>query len=959
MTEPRTERDLVDQLFDALCDLPAEEREAELERACDDPAVRTLVRRLLAYYDAPPSELAEPRLSAADVQEASAPRHIGPYEILEVLGSGAMGVVYRARQSSPSREVAVKVLRSVVQSESAAQRFAREAELLGRFRHPGIATIYESGVADVQGSRMAYIAMELIAGRPLTACASEGESSIAERVRLLAECADAVHHAHLRGVIHRDLKPSNVLLDEEGRVRVIDFGVARTLDPEGAASQQTRAGQVVGTLAYMSPEQVRGELDAVDARADVYALGALSYELLSGAVPFELEDTTLADAADTIALVDPKPLGARAPECAGDLEWIVARALAKEPERRYQSADALAADLRRWLAHEPVEARPPSWVYLAQRFARRHRAFVAAASVGGLALLIGASVATYLAIANGRLATRASEAQERAELESQRSEERALEAERLRALAEERAAEIVRRSDPDLLARAVREADELWPAVPRMIPAMDAWLRESGEPLAQSLEVHRATLLEWRELAEPYTEERAAQDRAADPRSAELERLRTEREQARGLLRGEHGLVPLSDEDSVAVSAEALESFEQSIAQLEEALAQQLSWQFADAELQSAHDNLQRLVGDLEQFVNGERGALHMVRRRREIARELAVRTLEEPVAVAAWEAATRAIAASPHYGGLELAPQVGLLPLGADARSGLWEFWHVSSGEQPRPASDAQATSPWELDEAQGIVLVLIPGGRATVGAQAQNPAAPHYDPLAQPLEGPVVELETPPYFLSKYELTIQQWMRVSPDLPNGYPFSFRWYGEPPAPAPHHINTRWNPVERMSWLDATRVLRQLDLRLPSAIEWEIGARGGTSTPWWSGAEPSSLASIDGGLPAENLADALTRARGGPDFFHYESWEDEWLVHAPVGSFPPNPYGLHDVLGNVYEFCADRNLPGAGQDVVLVRGGAYGRNAAGSRVTNRNYMFETEGAELIGIRPARSVDLGD
>jgi eukaryotic-like serine/threonine-protein kinase len=423
MTGPDPQR--VDELFERLSELPGEERERALADDELDPAVRGAVEELLAHYDEPSAELFEPRLRREAVHAVGAPQAIGPYTITGVIGAGAVGIVYSARQETPRREIAVKVLKSASQGDRQALRFEREAQLLGRFQHPGIAQIFESGTAVLGGVPTTYIALERVDGPPITEYAERNRLSLEQRVRLLGELAHAVHHAHLRGVIHRDLKPSNVLVTAEGQVKVIDFGVARALDGGEGATVETLTGQVIGTLAYMSPEQVRGEADRIDGRADVYALGVMSYELLSGGLPYDLRNLTLTEAARVVCDVDPRPLGARVPACRGDLERIVAMAMAKEPERRYQSAAAFADDLQRYLDDEPVLARRPSAIYELRKLTRRHRSLVIGAAIALVALLVGAGVAVHYAVRNARLATREKLARDDADREARRAEEEA------------------------------------------------------------------------------------------------------------------------------------------------------------------------------------------------------------------------------------------------------------------------------------------------------------------------------------------------------------------------------------------------------------------------------------------------------------------------------------------------------------------------------------------------------
>jgi len=342
------------------------------------------------------------------------------YDVVGAIGEGGMGIVYAAEQAAPRRTVALKVLRPGLTSERALRRFEYETEALARLEHPGIARLFEAGGRDAAGGARPWFAMELVRGRSLVAAVGEQGLSRTARLELFAEICDAVHHAHQKGIVHRDLKPANILIDESGRPKILDFGIARAVDP-GAAPAATSTGQLVGTLPYMSPEQVGGDADAVDVRTDVWSLGVILYELLTDRRPFAVADRPIGEAIRILETQEPERVGALAPDVPRDLELIVQKALAKDKERRYPSAAALGEDVRRLLRHEPIAARPPSGLYQLERFARRHRALV-----GGV-LTILVALAAGLLVARGqaeraRAAERAARAaQHRAEVDAQRA----------------------------------------------------------------------------------------------------------------------------------------------------------------------------------------------------------------------------------------------------------------------------------------------------------------------------------------------------------------------------------------------------------------------------------------------------------------------------------------------------------------------------------------------------------
>ena len=405
---------IIEALYHAALEKQPGERSSYLVAACaEDPTLQNEVESLLGYADpnlpepAERSEVAKilgeivgiPAIDRMEVSRAVdgttlAPIRVGMYRIVRVLGEGGMGTVYEAEQEHPRRAVALKVIRPGLARFELIRRFEQESQALARLQHPGIAQIYEAGTADSGSGPQPYFAMEFIRGDSLLEYAKRHQLNTRQSLELVAKICDAVHHAHQRGIIHRDLKPGNILVDESGQPKILDFGVARVTDIDAKNTRQTDVGQIVGTLAYMSPEQVLADPLELDTRSDVYTLGVLLFELLTGRLPYKVSGQ-IHEALHTIREEDPAPLSAISRSYRGDIETIVGKALVKDKARRYASAAGMAADIRRYLSDEPIAARPPSAVYQLQKFAHRHKAVVAGVAAVFVVLITGIVASTW------------------------------------------------------------------------------------------------------------------------------------------------------------------------------------------------------------------------------------------------------------------------------------------------------------------------------------------------------------------------------------------------------------------------------------------------------------------------------------------------------------------------------------------------------------------------------------
>ncbi|HEX4592125.1 MAG TPA: serine/threonine-protein kinase [Gemmataceae bacterium] len=453
----------VKELFLAVSDTPAAERAGVLDRECaGDAELRQRVEALLAAHEEPNSFLKAPAENGTGAYRPSHGLELGQifagrFKLREELGEGGMGVVFVADQLEPvQRRVALKIIKTGADSARVLARFEQERQALALMDHPNIAKVLDAGVSE---TGQPFFVMELIKGVPLTRYCDEARLSPRQRLELFIPVCQAVQHAHQKGIIHRDLKPSNILVGlYDGRPvpKVIDFGVAKATGPRiGEHSIYTEVGSVIGTLEYMSPEQAELNNLDIDTRSDIYALGVILYELLTGTVPFTRKELQSSGFAEMLRIIKekepPKPstrlsasrelpsvAAVRHTEPAklsklirGDLDWITMKALEKDRARRYETANGLALDVQRYLTDEPVLAGPPSAGYRLRKFVRRHKAPVLAAAAVAAALLTGTAVVTWQAI-------RAS----RAEAEARREEANAV-AERARADEETAAAKVL------------------------------------------------------------------------------------------------------------------------------------------------------------------------------------------------------------------------------------------------------------------------------------------------------------------------------------------------------------------------------------------------------------------------------------------------------------------------------------------------------------------------------------
>ncbi len=1045
--------------------------------------------------------------SALIAQLAARSTGFGRYKIRGEVARGGMGAILKIWDEDLRRHLAMKVILGQAEvrgsgttppvDTSKVARFLEEAQVTGQLDHPGIVPVHELGL-DPEGRL--YFTMKLVKGRSLkevfdlVADGKEGWTQTRVLGVLLKVC-EAMAYAHDKGVIHRDLKPGNIMVGKFGEVHVMDWGLARILDQpdekdirireEIPRSTELRSdrdehrgespesplytmdGDVVGTPAYMPPEQAAGRVSEVGPHSDVYALGAMLYHLLAGHMPYVPKGARLNNYAiwGLVQQGPPASIAQLSPETPAELVAICDKAMARDWRERYRDMSELAADLSAYLEHRVVGAYETGTWAETKKWIERNKALAASLAAGVLALAAGLLVSLSL---------------------KREADASATDAKRQERIARASLEDVLSLSAIQELTELEAEADRLWPAEPSRLKSYDQWLERaklfvegrpadpgSGIERKFGLSDHKAKLAEIRLRAKPLTEAQREADRKSSSKYAEWEKALAERtwlarmlgeepwpsvseveaelaqerlpsdpislnnlawsfvnpDPAEAVYGGEVKALLLArravaaatdaerakDRDTLGwalyradnldealteerravdeasgklkeVLAASLKTLEETVAgwrgdevraerakrkvELEARMADpeidvndRRTYEFEDGRDRWWNAQLSTLVGSIEAFVDPTTGLFSSgispehswgIVKRREFAATIEELTVTGVEARRRWEEAGAAIAASPKYGEPRIKPQLGLLPIGADPDSGLWEFAHLQSGEPATRGTDGRLV----LKEETGLVFVLIPGGSFWMGAQT-DPGQRNYDPQAQPDESPVHELTLSSYFLSKYEMTQRQWQSAAGVNPSYF-------------NPSNYNTDWNrehkgwsalhPVENVSWTDCTQLMGRLSLLLPTEAQWEYGARAGTSTVFWSGDEAETLRDVG------NLADAYAKSHGGGGFLNYAGWDDGNTVHAEVGSYRANAFGLHDVHGNAWEWCCDEygdytagTRAGDGERLVsgtlprVVRGGSFRFPAPIARSANRDHdMSESRGPEF-GLRPARGL----
>jgi len=785
------------------------------------------------------------------------------YELGGEIARGGMGAILEAWDPDLRRNLAMKVILSdrlvredgdSVRSSVALTRFLEEAQITGQLEHPGVVPVHELGI-DADGR--VFFTMQLVRGRELRDViervhAGDPEWTLVRALGVVQRVCETMSYAHSRDVVHRDLKPSNVMVGRYGETYVMDWGLARVMGAadskdirprpfdsgSGADSDVVRTdsrsrfgfgggddqpvltmdGDVVGTPAYMPPEQAFGNVDDVGPLSDVYSIGAILYHLLTGQAPYVPRGSRMNSYAILAAVQSgpPPPPDQLAPELPAELAAVCRKAMAPDPAHRYPSCQALADDLRAFLEGRPVAAFDSGLGYVLRLAVKRNKG-ISATVLASTTVLVAATVAFIVSL---------------------QASLRAEQAERFRSTRLVGAASV---------AAWAPEVDELYPVAPATVPAMDEWT-------ARLARLHA----DWQSFA-------------------------PEREEA--LASGDAGLVA------------EIEAVERGLAEL---------------------DALQLVVAA-----------------RREEALRLPERTVEHP----RWSEAIAGIAASERYRDangdpLSIEPQLGLIPLGADPTTGLWEFWVYGTGAEPVRVDGDPPRLAVGGDTA--VVLVLLPGDPDYVLGSAD----PTQDDKMR-----TCRVNLAPYFIGKYEVTQGQWERVMGTNPSTFRAESST-GEQRFDDAH-------PVEYVSWVDVATFCGRTLLELPTEAQWEHAARAGTRTVFWFGDDPRDA------RWCENVLDlsytGLVGSIPAP-------WHDGFSNHAPVGSFAASPFGLHDVHGNVIEWCRDpafesygpdRTEPGDGLTSLVPDGGAPSER----RIARGGSYYLPAGVGRSAFRQAQTTDV--
>lgn len=861
------------------------------------------------------------------------------YRVEGRIDRGASGLVDRIWDRDLRRRLARKTLACEFPDERTQWRFLEEAQINAQLSHPGIVPVHEVGL-DAEGRL--YFQMPLVRGRTFRRVLDDvwAERDGWTRTRalgVLLRVCETMAYAHSRAVVHRDLKPSNLMVGRFGEVFVMDWGLARVVgDPRRAGERPTvssgaghsvvltdrrdaacrdpdspaftQQGDVLGTPYYMAPEQAYGDVAHVGPSADVYAIGAMLYELLSGHPPYgnKGKPPHAAGVLSDVQTGPPVPVAELSPDAPPELLAICERAMDRDLGRRLSTAESLAGQLRAFLERRVVSVYATGPLAEFSKWIGRNRATATASAAFLLAafLVLGLVQQWRIAdVAREKVFMRAAYA----------------------------------------LSGVITRADRGWRLVADSVPEMEAWLDEArrlvvevrsgldelielrARAISSEVDTSHPLVVRERELVALISafETHRASDRAlaesrSDPPTPEAQRA----------LR------------SLAVLNARIPVLEGKLAHARRRIELARAWRFEGVEDQARHDHLTDLADNVQMLDDHEYGRIARVEHWRDAADAVAARSLQG-AAGDRWAAALASISANPLYAGIDLVPQLGLVPLREDSQTGLWVFWHILSGEQP--AFDAHGRL--SLGGETGIVFVLLPGGQMQLGCQGDQPDQPLYDRYAEQRDLGLIDVDLAPFFMSRYELTQAQWTRLASENQSYYRVGTQWQGQDRISSLH-------PIESVTWTKSVDALDRWGLLLPTEAQWEYAARGGTSQVFWWG---DALEQRENCYAEKGLV------------------SDGWDHHAPVNRFDANPFGLYGVLGNVREWCRDafapkdhaaqERRPGDGlvvsdiQMFRIIRGGGFDLGPSWMRCSSRAWARPEDAKEGVGLRPCRALDM--
>jgi serine/threonine-protein kinase len=932
MDTKRTQRLI--EILDRARSLPAEQRAIFLESACGgDSGLHAEVESLLQYDATGEVQGPDVTLQSGAGDEQQAPEellgrladHRAPhsrYQVRGKLASGGMGDILRVFDEDLRRTLAMKVIRREPSQGSqdppsassgdarTVGRFVDEAQITGQLHHPGIVPVHELGL-DEKGQL--FFTMQLVKGQTFREVIDwvwkgHGGWNQTRALSVLLDVCDALAYAHSRGVIHRDLKPANIMVGKFGETYVMDWGVARVV------SQPERQDLRLRPDTTSMPTVIQSEgLDAVQEEADSPLFTMDGFVV--GTPSYMAPEQALGMVEKVGAASDVYAVGA-----------LLYHLLTNQPPYVPKGARLSARSI-----HAQVVQGPPKPVHELNKVVP-----------GELLAICEKAMAR-------EIEERYAGTQELAEDLRAYLENRVVRAYQSGAVAELR----------KWIARNRAIAASLGAAVLMALLASGIFFSQNRK-LVQANEELAAARMDALQGEQEARRERqqAVAERENVLRLADARRLGDLQESSKELWPMHPNRVGAMEQwlagaeellGNLSAHRSALETL-RSKGRAGQGASAAEDFVFASAEDAWWHDALSSLVGRLEELgdLSSPTSLVRDVTDRLDRARTLVQRSVLDQVE--AWDEALFEISESERYHYLEIEPQIGLVPLGPCPDANLWEFWVLDSGARPERDADDRLVVSAE----SGIVLILLPEAAFWMGAQSTRPNEPNYDPGALPEESPVHQVSVEAFFMSKYELTQSQYLRLTGDNPSAFG------------AGHDMTRKdWqtHPVEQVDFEQSKAVLRRVGLVLPDEQQWEYAARGGTNTPWWPGERSSDLKT------AANIADQHAVLALSSLQVFAEKWNDGFATHAPVGSLEPNSFGLHDVHGNIGEWTCVPFAPYAAEnlqwwpydseqvtDTMVTRGGAWMSPAATARCAIRGFMVREIRHPGLGLRPARLLD---